>query len=47
MPTATPESAVNKDYLGNEKDVEPEYILLNLKLIDKILMKQMQTSANK
>ena len=21
MPTATPESAVNKDYLGNEKDV--------------------------
>ena len=21
MPTATPESAVNKDFLGNEKDV--------------------------
>ena len=35
------------DFLGNEKDVEPEYILLNLKLSDKILMKQMQISANK
>lgn len=31
----------------NKKDVGPEYILLNLKLIDKFLMKQMQTSANK
>lgn len=31
----------------HKKDVEPEYILLNLKLIDIILMKQMQISANK